>query len=372
MKHLLLAGGGHAHVQVLRAAAREPLAGARITLVTPFARQFYSGMLPGFVAGHYRAEACAIPLPALAAAARASFIEGRIVALDVAQRRATLADGRVLAYDLLSLDTGGAQHRDAIPGAREHGLFLRPVEHFVQLVERLFDQAARRALDVAVVGGGAGGFEIALALAHRLAQLETGSRVSWVTGPEGPLPGFEPAVRARALAALKARRVTVLPFACASLGPGVLVLDNGTRVACDAPVLALGGSAPPWLAASGLALDPGGFVLTGPTLQSLSHPEVFAAGDVATRADAPHARSGVYAVRAGSPLALNLRRALAGGELQPYQPQRRSLHLLSTGSKQAIAAWGGWSAGGRWVWWWKDRIDRGFVARYSAVTPAGN
>jgi pyridine nucleotide-disulfide oxidoreductase family protein len=367
MKRLLLAGGGHAHLQVLQAAAREPFAGATITLVTPFGGQFYSGMLPGFVAGHYRAEACTIPLPPLAAAARVQWIEGRIAALDAARRQATLADGRVLDYDLLSLDTGSAVDREAIPGAREHGLFLRPVEHFVQLVERLFDQAARRALDVAVVGGGAGGFEIALALAHRLATLETGSRVSWVTGADGPLPGFAPAVRAHAIAALQARRVTVLPFMCRSIEAGALRLDNGTRVACDAPVLALAGSAPPWLAASGLALDDKGFVSTGPTLRSRSHAEVFAAGDVATRADAPHAKSGVHAVRAGPPLALNLRRASGGGELQPYRPQQRTLYLLSTGSKRAIAAWGGWSAAGRWVWWWKDRIDRGFVRRFTAA-----
>lgn len=367
MKRLLLAGGGHAHVHVLQAAAREPFAGARITLVTPFARQFYTGMLPGFVAGHYRAEACAIPLPPLAAAARVQWIEGRIVALDAAQRLATLADGQVLAYDLLSLDTGSAVHRDAIPGAREHGLFLRPVEHFVQLVDRLFDQAARRALDVAVVGGGAGGFEITLALVHRLATLETGSRVSWVTGAAGPLPDFSPGVRSRAIAALQARRVTLLPFDCRSIEAGALVLDSGTRVACDAPVLALGAGAPPWLAASGLSLDDDGFVSTGPTLQSRSHPEVFAAGDVATRADAPHPKSGVHAVRAGPPLALNLRRALGGGELQPHRPQQRTLYLLSTGARHAIAAWGRWSAAGRWVWWWKDSIDRGFVRRFTGA-----
>lgn len=365
MKRLLLVGGGHAHVQVLHAAAQEAYAGAAITLVTPFARQFYSGMLPGFVAGHYRAEQCAIPLPALAAAARATWVEGRVTALDAARRQATLADGRVIDYDLLSLDTGGVADRDAIPGAREHALFLRPVEHFVLLLDRLLDRAAHRALDVAVVGGGAGGFEVAMALAHRLAGLETGSRVSWVTGASGPLAGFVPGVRAHALAALRASRVTVLPFACKALEAGTLVLDNGTRVACDAPVMALGSVAPPWLAGSGLALDEQGFVLTGPTLQSRSHPEVFAAGDVATRADAPHPKSGVHAVRAGPPLALNLRRAVAGGELMPHMPQARTLYLLSTGRRHAIASWGGWSAAGRWVWWWKDRIDRRFIGRYS-------
>ena len=113
------------------------------------------------------------------------------------------------------------------------------------------------------------------------------------------------------------------------------------------------------------------FVLTGATLQSRSNPEVFAVGDVSTRDDAPHAKSGVYAVRAGPPLAQNLRRFVAGEALQPHRPQQRTLNLISCGEKRAIAAWGGWSAQGRWVWWWKDRIDRSFVARYSTPAAGG-
>jgi selenide,water dikinase len=113
-----------------------------------------------------------------------------------------------------------------------------------------------------------------------------------------------------------------------------------------------------------LALDAQGFIATGPTLQSLSHPEVFAAGDVASRPDAPHPKSGVYAVRAGPPLASNLRRFAGGQPLLSYRPQRRTLNLLASGDGSAIAVWGGWSAQGRWVWRWKDRIDRAFIARY--------
>jgi NADH dehydrogenase FAD-containing subunit len=221
---------------------------------------------------------------------------------------------------------------------------------------------------VAVVGGGAGGFELALALAWRLQRLGTGSRVSLVAGAAGPLSTFVPAVRRYATAALKRARVTVLPFACVEIGSSFVRLDNGARLACDVPLLAIGTQAPPWLAGSGLALDDRGFVATGPTLQSASHPEVFAAGDVATRTDAPHPKSGVHAVRAGPPLALNLRRAVGGGALEPHMPQRRTLYLLATGGRHAIASWGNLAAAGGWVWHWKDRIDRGFVQRYTLTS----
>lgn len=367
MTRLLLGGGGHAHVHVLADLARAPMAGAQVTLVTPFPRQMYSGMLPGWVAGHYELEQIVIPLPALCQAAGVSLVQGRIAALDAGRRQATLADGRVLDYDRLSLDTGPELDRDAIPGAREHGLGLRPVEHFVPLLQRLLERAAASPLDLAVVGAGAGGVEIALALAWRLRRDGLASRISLVAGPEGPLPGFVDGVRGPVLQALQRLRVTVLPQSCTAIEAGRLHLDSGARVACDVPLLAIGASAPGWLQGSGLALDARGFVATGPTLQSVSHPEVFAAGDVATRQDAPHPKSGVHAVRAGPPLARNLRAALAGQPLQPYRPQRRTLYLLSTGDRRAVASWGGFATSGRWVWWWKDRIDRGFIARYGGA-----
>ena len=367
-KKLLLLGGGHAQVHVLQALAREPLPSAQVALITPFLRQMYSGMVPGLVAGHYRAEQCAIALQPLADAARVQLIEGSAVTLDAAARRVTLADGRVADYDVLSLDSGAVMDRGQLPGAREHGLFVRPIEHFVRLLDGVLDLATRRVLDVVVVGGGAAGVEIALALQHRLAgRGEERARVALVTGGPDPLAGYAPGVVQRAAQALARHKVTVFRDSCTGLERGAVVLGSGARLACDVPVLATGVQAPAWLAGSGLALDERGFVSTGPTLQSTSHAEVFAAGDVATRADVQHAKSGVYAVRAGPALALNLRRFIGGGALEVHLPQRRTLNLISCGERRAIVSYGNLAAQGRWAWWWKDRIDRGFVARYSSA-----
>ena len=370
MKRLVLLGGGHAHVHVLRALASAPLTGTEVVLVTPFLRQMYSGMVPGLVAGHYTADQCAIPLAPLAHAAGVRLIEGSAEGLDAAVRRVPLAGGEAIHYDVLSLDTGAVMDRDRLPGAREHGLFVRPIEHFLARLEDLLQRAARRQLGIAVIGGGAAGVELALALRHRLGQGGLPpTRITLVTGGPPPLAGYPAGVIRRMQRVLTARGIGIVSDTCTAVEAAALVLGSGARLPCDAALVATGAEAPAWLAGSGLALDERGFVRTGATLQSLSHPEVFAAGDVATRADAPHAKSGVYAVRAGPPLALNLRGFLNGAELQPHRPQQRTLNLISCGEKRAIAAWGGWSAQGRWVWWWKDRIDRSFVARYSA--PAG-
>jgi pyridine nucleotide-disulfide oxidoreductase family protein len=359
LKHLVLVGGGHAHLQVLRAFAREPVAAARVTLVSPHPELVYSGMVPGLVAGHYPRDSCTIALAPWARAARAELVPAAATALDPAARRLVLDDGRTLAYDTLSLDTGGVMDRDAISGAREHALFVRPIEHFARLVDDLFARCGEGPQHVVTIGGGAAGVELALALQHRLGP---DARVSLVTGGPPPLAGYSAAVQVRARRVLRRQGITVFEHACVQVDAGHVVLAaQGGRLGCDAAVMAIGSVAPPWARESGLALDAQGYVATGPTLQSLSHPEVFAAGDVASRPDAPHARSGVYALHAGPALALNLRRHVGGGTLEPHTPQSRSLNLITCGRRYAIASWNGWSAQGRWVWWWKDWIDRKFV-----------
>ncbi len=362
---LLLLGGGHAHVQVLDALAHAPLPGLQATLVTPYARQMYSGMVPGLLAGHYTAAQCAIPLPALAAAAGVTLHLARAVALDAAARQVTLDDGRRLGYELLSIDTGPEADLEIVPGALEHGLPVRPIEAFLQRLDAVGFGPGRA---LAVIGGGAAGVELAMALAYPQRTAGAGPvRVALVAGP-APLAGLSLAVQRRAWHALAAQGVALHARSAATVAADHVQLDDGTRLPCDAAVLALGAAPPRWLAGSGLALDARGFIATGATLQSSSHAEVFAAGDVATRIDAPHPKSGVYAVRAGPPLAANLRNALQGLPLQTYKPQKRTLYLLSCGERRAIASWGGWTAEGAWVWRWKDRIDRAFIARYMRPT----
>jgi len=366
MKRLVLLGAGHAHLHVLRSLAGEALASAEVTLVSPHPALVYSGMVPGCVAGHYAAAECRIAIAPLAARAGVRFVQRAAIAVRARERRIELVDGSHLSYDVLSLDIGAVMDRDAIAGAREHALFVRPIEDLESWWQALLVQAPRTPASVVIVGGGAAGFELALAMQHRLGAQ---TRLCIVAG--GPLLANHAAgVRRLATRALTHAGIELLERTCASVDALGVVLADGRRVAGDAMVMAIGASAPAWLRGSGLALDADGFVATGPTLQSTSHAEVFAAGDVASRADAPRPRSGVYAVRAGPPLALNLRRFFAGAALRRYRPQRRALNLLACGERRAILSWGPLAAEGRWAWRWKDRIDRGFVAGFRAQAPA--
>ena len=168
MKRLVLAGGGHAHVEVLRSFGTTPMQGLEIVLVTPVADAPYSGMLPGLIAGHYAWRDCHIDLAALARFAGAQLVPTRVIAINPGDRQIMCADRRVLAYDALSLDVGSAPPIRGIDGAVEHGVCVKPVDSFLEVWNALVLEARDRPLRVAVVGGGAG--ELWFAFRHVAAQ----------------------------------------------------------------------------------------------------------------------------------------------------------------------------------------------------------
>ena len=341
MRRVLLIGAGHGHLAVLRDLARKPLYGARITLVSPLARQVYSGMLPGILAGHYRRAEAEIDIADLAERGYVEFQQDAVDSLDPENRKAGLRSGKALSYDVACINAGSRVDA-SLPGAE----LALPVKPFDEFLARL-----RIAERVAVVGAGVAGAELAMALRHRGAQVTLFSATAALADP--------------VIQQLRKRKVDYRPgMPVTALEPGPVVIAGTARQDFELVLLATGAAPLPWLQASGLASDERGFVLVHPTLQSVSHPEVFALGDCATLRDAPHPRSGLYAVRHGESLVENLRRLIAGTPLVPYVPQPKGLVLLSCGARYAIAQRGTWSAQGRWVWWWKNRIDRGWIASF--------
>ena len=370
MKRLVLLGGGHAHVHVLAGLALQPLAGWDVRLVTPYRRQIYSGMLPGWIAGHYPIEACAITLDRLASAAAVAFHPTEGQALDLAHRALHCADGSALHFDALSIDTGPVAALHALPGSAEHALPVRPIERFIEawprLVSRILGQCRR--FHLVILGAGAAGIELAFAVQRRAATDGWSHLYITVVGADDlPLPGAPAAIRRRTARLLAQRGITwVAARRATRLDATAIHFEQGDALAFDACVASTGAAAPTWPGASGLLTDARGFVRVRSTLQSVSHPHVFAAGDVAAYAH-ERPKSGVFAVRAGPVLARNLRAWCEARALARWTPQARALYLISTGDKHAMATWGGFSWSGRWVWHWKDRIDRQFMRRFSTA-----
>jgi len=370
-QRLLLAGAGHAHLGVLESLARKPVADADVTLVSPFPRQVYSGMLPGWIAGHYDLDQCVVRLATLAARAGVQVQLAHVARLDLATRTAYTEAAEPIAFDLLSIDTGPVIETAAIAGLAEHAIALRPIESLIGQWQRLLAHLAdtHEPNTLTIIGGGAGGVELALAFVFR-AQSGLPLRVQLVAGHAGILPSFPLVVRERLTRQLQLRGVRLISDDAVEVTRHTVLLADGGELTTQATIAAIGAAAAEWPRASGLATDESGFIAVNDRLQSTSHPFVFAAGDCATMLEHPCPKSGVYAVRAGPPLARNLRRALKGRSPDPYVPQRRALYLLSAGDRYAVASWGDWSVEGSWVWKWKDQIDRRFMARFADRIPA--
>ena len=381
---VLLVGGGHAHVQVLRAMMMRPWPEARVTVVLDTPVAIYSGMVPGFVARQYRASELEIDVVPLARRAGAEVVLDAAVGVDPAARRVLLESRPPLAYDFVSFDIGSTVAGLDLPGVREHACATRPISRLVAEIESvsaafLAGDRSRR-FEVVIAGGGAGGVELAFTLRERLLrdrEADAGGparplRVTLLQAQAEILPGFPRSLAGRARRHAEARGIRIRTGTeVAEAAAGRVVLRSGESLPADALVWAVGAGSRETLRDSTLALDDRGFVLVRPTLQTVSDDRVFAVGDCATLADWPGtAKAGVYAVRQGPYLAENLRRAVAGRPLTRYRPQPDFLTLLNLGDGQALGAKWGLSFEGRWVMRWKDRIDRRFMEKFQALDEA--
>lgn len=378
VKNLVLVGGGHSHVTVLKRFGMQPLPGVRLTVISRDVHTPYSGMLPGFLAGHYAYDDIHIDLDPLARFAGARLYHDEVIGLDLTNRTVHCRHHPAMAYDVLSLNIGSTPGFSRVPGADQVVVPVKPISNFVQRWQQLVARvcATPDRVRLGVVGAGAGGVELTLAMQFQLRQLlQAAGRTDTLeyhlfSASATILPTHNRRVRAIFRRVLAERGVQVHE------GCRVIAVDrqslrcaDGNAYQLDEILWATDAMAPGWLAEAGLAVDDHGFVLVNARLQSVSHPEVFAAGDVAAVVPYPREKAGVIAVRQGKPLTRNLQRVLRGRTPQPFVPQKKWLALISTGDKYAVASRGCWSIAGQWVWRWKDWLDRRFMRTYT-VLPA--
>jgi selenide,water dikinase len=354
----------------------DPLPGVRVTLISRGAETPYSGMLPGLIAGHYSYDDAHIDLQPLTRFAGARAVFDEAIGLDVVGRQVLLRDRPPISYDLLSIDIGSTPRLN-VTGSADYAVPVKPIDRFLDrwsgLCDRLRIGAERRR--IAVVGGGAGGVELLLAVQFRMRTLlESEGRSSThleyllFTDSTELLPTHNASARRIFERVLRERGVTVhAGHAVVDVGPSHLRTADGRSHDVDEVLWTTEAAAAPWLAESGLAIDDRGFIRVSRTLQSISHPTVFASGDIASMVHDPRPKSGVFAVRQGPPLARNLRYALLGEVLERYRPQRRFLSLITTGDKYAVASRGPFAFEGAWVWRWKNWIDRRFMHLYNTL-----
>lgn len=373
-RRLLLVGGGHAHLFVLEALAAAPVE-AEVRLVSSQPQLAYSGMVPGVIAGTYQPGEALVDLVGLCRHAGATFTQGTVCGLDAEAGVATLADGTTLGFDTCSIAVGSLVAGLDQPGIAARALVPKPIGDALQLVPALSAAAAQGSARVVVVGGGAAGVELACAARARLLRvgvaqpdvtiLEQGARLV-------PDRSLRTSKRVTAECARLGIAVRTRAAVAGAEGAGIRLAD-GAMLPADVLVWCAGAAAPPWLAATGLAVDRRGFLEVDEHLCSTSGTRVFAAGDVASLRRFPGTpKAGVFAVRQGPVLAANLRAAIEGRRPErTYVPQQEFLALLATGDGRAVLSRGNLVTSGRLEMRLKEWIDRRFITHFQRLAALG-
>lgn len=360
-RDLVLVGGGHAHALVLKMWGMKPLAGARLTIINPGPVVPYTGMLPGYIAGHYSRDEIMIDLVRLARHAGARLLLNSAIGLDRDAGHVLLDDGQRVPYDVLSIDVGITSDPTGIDGFTEHGVAAKPLGAYAERWETFVASGPVRPR-IAVIGAGIGGVELALASAHRLRRAALDPVVTLLERREGALHGMRSAARSALLAHVETSGIGLITGAePVRIGPDAIQLSDGRKVLSDFTVAAAGAKPHGWLSALGLD-HRGGFPTVSDTLQT-SDPAIFAAGDCAEMTFSRRPKAGVFAVRQAPVLLANLKAALSGRPMTPFRPQSDYLKLVSLGGRSALADKWGLRASGAMVWRLKDRIDRSFMDR---------
>ncbi|QLE44754.1 FAD-dependent oxidoreductase [Nostoc sp. C052] len=389
VKKLVLIGGGHSHAIVMKMFGTKPLPEVHLTLISAASKTAYSGMLPGHIAGFYSHDECHIDLQPLANFAQAQLCIDTVVALDLKNNKVLCASGLAVDFDVLSIDIGSTPATISVSGAAEYAIAAKPVsqllEHWRELVEAV-GKNPHEPISIAIAGGGAGGVELALSMRSRLHQIlhQTQQPIQnleihlFQRGQE-LMPNYHSSVRHQIQQILTEQGIKLhLGETVCRIAPITpketkevfeIKCESGLKVECNKIFWVTQASAPEWLKTTGLGTNEQGFILVEDTLQSQTHPQVFASGDIATMVNHPRPKAGVFVVRQGKPLFENLQRILLGKPLKPYKPQKQYLSLIGTGDKRAMSATGyAYATRGTFtlpphklLWYYKDCIDRRFI-----------
>lgn len=424
MKHLVLIGGGHSHAIVLKMFGLKPLSGVRLTLISDVLYAPYSGMLPGHVAGFYDYDECHIDLRSLAEFAGCQILVDRAIAIDFSKNLVICQTRPPVNFDVLSVDIGSTPATLSVPGAAEYAIPAKPVPEFLASWNQLISERQNRPqkpLRIAIVGGGAGGVELALNMQSHLAKgegfgsgfcngfngwifnnttgkfkQEEGLEIHLFHSGAELMQGHNYRVRHRLKEILISRGIKVhlmekvraienqemieiasnapcpIPNSQCPMPNAKICCESGLKVECEIIFWVTQASAANWIKESGLATDSKGFMQVNDCLQSVSHPNVFGAGDICAMVNYPRPKAGVFAVRQGKPLFENLQHFLSQKPLKPFAPQSQYLALIGTGNKRAIASRGSFMWESPLLWYWKDWIDRQFMQKFSNLPKTRN
>ncbi len=363
-KHLVLVGGGHAHLTTILHADAFTGLGHRLTLISPSPYHYYSGMGPGLLSGIYRPDEVRFYIKKMIEDRGGTFIRGEVITVDPESRNLILNSGDKINYDIVSFNTGSYVPREGLSDFETDIFPVKPIENLLKARQKIVDLLPSRKLHLLVVGGGAAGAEISGNL-WRLVQDNGGAaRITLLCGKKF-LPSYPEKVRRSTKSSLGKRNIDIHEGGrVEGFNGNRIFLEDGHEFNADFIFLTWGIKPSQLFKKSGLATGSDGGLLVNTFLQNTQYPNVFGGGDCISFQEKPLDKVGVYAVRQNPVLHHNLLSALAGGNMKPFNPGKSYLLILNLGNNRGVL-WKNkviWS--GRLAFYLKDYIDRKFMKRF--------
>jgi NADH dehydrogenase FAD-containing subunit len=367
-KHLVLVGGGHAHMVTLKNLKSFIDKGYKVSVIGPSPYHYYSGMGPGMLSRTYSPDDIRFATESVVTKQGGDFILDRVIKVDPINKSVFLDQGSPISYDVLSFNAGSYVPWNQVNGKSSDIFSVKPIETLLQAQSRITKLINQRQITVGIVGGGPSSLEIAgniwqLAREHGKYQpkiyIFAGSRL---------MSRFPERIRNMAYKTLHNRGVEIIEQDYSQeVSTGRIVLKSGAVHQADIIFLAVGVKPSTIFRASGLPTGPDGGLLVNKYLQSPEFPEIFGGGDCIYFQDQPLDKVGVYAVRENPVLYHNLMATLEGGELQPFDPGGSYLLIFNVGGGKGILGKNSLMFDGRLAFWIKDYIDRKFMRKFQEM-----
>lgn len=358
---LVLIGGGHSHLSVLMKLSKKPLNGNRITLITNEIDTPYSGMIPGYIEGIYSWRDSHIDLYRLCLKLNVRFIHAEVERVSAHEKEIYFKDRPKIKFDVLSINTGIQSNNREIKGAAKYCLPVKPIS---KLTNNFLNKITNFK-SIAFIGGGAGSVELALAIKKRFLNINQDIKITIITGKRGLLSTFPQKTKLTSLKTLEKFKIDIIEYKrVLEVKPKQIILSDKSMLKIDKAILSTNSMTPKWLAKSDILLTKDNYILVNKSFQT-NYKYVFASGDVIDFNNQNLKKAGVFAVRSGKPLAINIRKFILGKKLVEYKFNKNYLALIGTSKRSAIATKYNLTFNSRFFFYLKKYIDQNFIKKFS-------
>jgi NADH dehydrogenase FAD-containing subunit len=363
-KHLVMAGGGHAHLTMLLKLKDYISRGHKVTLISPSAYHYYSGMGPGMLSGMYKPREIRFHVKKMAEDRGAVFVQDEVVVIKPLHRMLILRSGNRITYDVASFNTGSKVANDSLRPGTDNVFTVKPIENLLRARSEIARKLKGGKANLLVVGGGPGGVEVAANLWRFINDMKMNAQITLICG-EGLLVSAPERVRTLARKSLEDKKIRLFePGYLESIEDGIAVVNDEGQIPFDAAFIATGVKPSALFMDSGLETGPDGGLIVNRYLYHPSHQQIFGGGDCVSLQHDPLPKVGVHAVKQNMILYRNILAALEGGQFIEFRPQRCFLLVLNMGDGKGILWRGRFVMDGRFAFILKDYIDRKFMSKF--------